>query len=106
MATAQEDFTTRVPSRISERGEEARVGRLLVFQIEGKDGGTWTVDLRDDLGVRTGDVSEPDCTLRMDAMTWEEVAEDPKAALKLYLDQRITVEGDISAALQIQEILG
>ena len=51
MPDAQTDFTQSLPSKISANQEQFKsIGAVFLFKISGDGGGTWTIDLKDDVG--------------------------------------------------------
>lgn len=107
MADAKTSFETEIPKRISADVAKAKsIGAVFVFKISGDGGGTWTVDLKNDVGVRSGETAGADCTLELSHADWQTISENPSAAMGLFFQGRIKVAGNPMLATKLQEILG
>lgn len=107
MADAQTSFETAIPGRINADLAKAKsIGAIFVFKITGDGGGTWTVDLKNDVGVRAGEADGADCTLELSHEDWQTISENPSAAMGLFFQGRIKVSGNPMLATKLQEILG
>lgn len=106
MADAQSDFSTRLPAKITGDLEKAKaVGAVFVFKITGDGGGTWTIDCKNDIGVREGAAEGADCTLELSAEDWKSISENPGAAMQLYFTGKLKVSGNAMLATKLQQIL-
>lgn len=107
MADAQSDFTTRLPNKIAGDLDKAKaIGAVFVFKINGDGGGTWTIDLKNNPGVRQGAEEGADCTLECAADDWKTISENPGAAMQLYFTGKLKVSGNAMLATKLQQILG
>lgn len=107
MPDAKTDFEQNIPRKISADPEKAKtVGAIYLFKIAGDDGGTWTVNLKDDPGVKEGDQGNAECTLEMSADDWKSISENPQAAMQLYFQGKLKVSGNAMLATKLQQILG
>ncbi len=107
MADAQTDFTTRLPNKVSGDPEKAKaIGAVFVFKINGEGGGTWTIDCKNDIGVREGADPAADCTLELAAEDWKTISENAGAAMQLYFTGKLKVSGNAMLATKLQQILG
>jgi putative sterol carrier protein len=106
MADAQTDFSTRLPNKISADLEKAKaVGAVFVFKINGDGGGTWTIDCKNDIGVREGADPAADCTLELSSEDWKTISENAGAAMQLYFTGKLKVSGNAMLATKLQQIL-
>ena len=107
MPDAKSSFETGIPERINADPDRAKsIGAIFVFKITGDGGGTWTVDLKNDVGVREGEAEGADCTLELNHDDWKSITENPSAAMGLFFQGRIKVSGNPMLATKLQEILG
>jgi putative sterol carrier protein len=106
MADAQSDFSTRLPNKITGDVDKAKaVGAVFVFKITGDGGGVWTIDCKNNVGVRPGE--EPaDCTLELTAEDWKAISTNPGAAMQLYFTGKLKVSGNAMLATKLQQIIG
>ena len=107
MPNAQTDFTKTLPEKIAGDPDNAKeIDAIFLFKISGDDGGTWTVDCRDDLGVHDGEHGEADVTLELTNEDWEAISENPAMAMQLYFQGKLKVTGNAMLATKLQGILG
>ena len=106
MADAKTDFETNIPAKISGDPDKAKsVGAIYLFKINGDNGGTWTVNLKDDPGVKTGDQGNAECTLEMAEDDWKTISENPQSAMQLYFQGKLKVAGNAMLATKLQQFL-
>ncbi|MCX7807303.1 MAG: SCP2 sterol-binding domain-containing protein [Deltaproteobacteria bacterium] len=106
MADAQSDFTTRLPSKIASNPDEAKaIGAVFLFKITGEGGGVWTVDCKNNIGVRPGDEGGADVTLEMAAEDWVKISTNPSAAMQLYFTGKLKITGNAMLATKLQKLL-
>ena len=67
--------------------------------------GTWTVNLKDELGVTEGDAGNSECTLELSSENWTKISDEPAEAMNLYFAGELKVEGNAMLATKLQEIL-
>ena len=107
MADAKTDFTTKIPGKISGNPDAARaIGAVFLFRISGDQGGVWTLNLKDNLGVQEGEHGPADCTLELTNDDWKTMSENPGAAMQLYFQGKLKVSGNAMLATKLQSILG
>lgn len=106
MADAKTDFTTNIPEKIGANPDAAKeIGATFLFRIAGDQGGTWTVNLKDDVGVKDGEHGEPDVTLELSDEDWKTMSEDPSAAMNLFFQNKLVIKGNVALATKLQAIL-
>ena len=107
MPDAKTDFTKNLPEKIAaDPDETAEIDAVFLFKISGDDGGTWTVNCRDDVGVHEGEVGEADCTLELTDEDWQQISDNPQMAMQLYFQGKLKVSGDAMKATKLQQLLG
>ncbi|MGC4091407.1 MAG: SCP2 sterol-binding domain-containing protein [Polyangiaceae bacterium] len=103
MTTASEKMQ-QLHTRILERKAEASaIGAVYRFVLDGDGGGTFVVNLKDDVGVKEGDGPAP-CTIRMSVQDGIDLFEGRANGQALFFSQRLKVEGDIALALKLQAL--
>lgn len=106
MPDAKTSFEKDIPERITADPEKAKaVGAIFLFKITGDEGGTWTVNLKDDVGVTEGDAGNSMCTIETSSENWVQISENPANAMQLYFSGELKVAGDAMLATKLQEIL-
>ena len=108
MPDAKTDFTTNIPAKIAANPDKAKeIGATFLFKISGDDGGTWYLDLKENVGVSAGDAEglAPDCTLELTDEDWKTMSENPGAAMQLYFQGKLKVSGNAMLATKLQQIL-
>ena len=106
MSHVKKDFEERLPAKIAAKPDKAKaIGAIFVFQISGDDGGTWTVDLKNDVGIREGAEEGADCTFKMSDEDWVTMSRSPSKAMKLFFTGRVKVEGNMMVATKLSNFL-
>jgi len=107
MADAKTFFETTLPQKISNDPAKAKmVGAVYLFVIDGDGGGTWTVDLKNEPGVKSGDAGGAECTLKLDVESWNALQTNPQSGMQLYFQGKLKVTGNAMLATKLQQILG
>jgi putative sterol carrier protein len=107
MSDPKTSFEQEIPARIEKDPDKSKsVGAIFLFKVSGDDGGTWTVDLKENPGVREGDEGKADCTIELSSDDWRTVSENPSEAMKLYFSGKLKVSGNAMLATKLQQILG
>lgn len=103
MATAKE-LVDRIGAKIAGRRDLATsVGAVYKFVLEGADGGTYLLDLKDKLAVTPGD-GPAGCTIRMTAGDFVDLFEGRANGQALFFSGKLKVEGDMGLALKLQTL--
>jgi hypothetical protein len=97
---ARELFEVRLPALLRESPGRARaVAGVLLFELSGEGGGTWTVDLASPVPTVTpGALPTAACAIRASAADFHTMLSAPSEVLALYRDGRIQVSGDENLA--------
>ena len=105
--TARELFEDVLPRLLRENPERAReFGGIIAFDLKGKGGGVWTVDARSlSPTVTSGKAAAVVCTVTAEAVDFEAMLAEPKAALPLYQQGKIRVVGDSALAAAFHRLL-
>ena len=106
MPDAKTWFEKDIPEKIKADPDKAKeVDAIFLFNITGDGGGTWTVNLKDDLGVTEGDAGNAECTIEVSDENWQEISDNPAQAMQLYFNGELKVTGNAMLATKLQEIL-
>lgn len=107
MPDAKTDFETNLPEKISaDPDTTAQINAVFLFKITGDDGGTWTVNCKDEPGVHEGEHGEADCTLELTSEDWKSISDNPSSAMQLYFQGKLKISGDAMKATKLQQLLG
>ena len=103
MTTANE-LIDRIRERIAGQRELlTSVGAVYKFVLEGADGGTYLLDLKESLAITTGD-GPAGCTVRMTTGDFVDLFEGRANGQALFFTGRLKVEGDMGLALRLQTL--
>lgn len=107
MPDAVVSFREIIPANLRRDPARARaVGAVFVFRISGEGGGTWTLDLKDTLGVTEGETAaDPDCILEVSNEVWRKMSDHPTTAMQHYFGGQVRVTGNALLALQLQPVI-
>lgn len=103
MTTAAEKMKQLHDRILEKKAQAAAVGAVYKFVLDGEGGGTWIVNLKDDVGVKEGDGQAP-CTIRMSGQDAVDLFDGRANGQALFFSQRLKVEGDIALALKLQAL--
>lgn len=107
MPDAKTSFSKDIPRVLERDVKRARgVDGIIVFKISGKQGGIWTLNLRDEVGVEEGAAADPDCTIELSDSDWERITRHPGAAMQLFLEGKLRISGNAVVATRLQSVLG
>ena len=106
MADPKTDFESNIPQRIAKNPDGAKnIGAIYLFHITGDGGGTWTLDLKGDPGVKSGDTGSADCRIEVSSDDWRSMSDNPGSAMQLFMSGRLKVSGNMMLATKLQQIL-
>lgn len=102
--TPAELFGERVPRALEANPDKAReVDAVFRFKITGDGGGDWTVDLTADPPTCTESDGDggAQCTIEVSADDFREMLTDSSAGMRLYLEEKLKIEGDATVAKRL-----
>jgi putative sterol carrier protein len=103
MTTAKE-LIEKIGTKISGNASvAANFGAVYKFVLEGADGGTWLVNLKDAPGVRSGDGAS-DCTISLAASDFVDLVEGRANGQQLYFQGKLRIDGNLGLALKLQNL--
>ena len=98
-------FNEKLPKQIEADPAKAKeVGAIYLFNVTGDGGGAWTVNLKDEVGVKEGDAGNAECTIEIADDDLVKVLEDPTAGMQLFFEGKLKVTGDPMLATKLQEV--
>lgn len=102
-----EKLFDQLARRIDERPElREEVGAVYQFDVSGDDGGSWTVNLRDEpIGVQTGASDDADCVITVGQSDLAGILDgsvDPQMA---FMMGRVKVAGNFMLATRLRALL-
>ena len=100
-----EEIFEKMEQKLLERKEQlSDVGALVKFDITGKEGGKWIVDLNDDtLGVRMGD-EEANCTFSASDDNFVKLIKREMKPETAILTGKVKISGDFMLAMQLSKL--
>ena len=103
MATARE-LIERIGTNISSNpGVASNFGAVYKFVLDGADGGTWLVNLKDAPGASSGD-GPSDCTISLSASDFVDLVEGRANGQQLYFQGKLRIDGNLGIALKLQNL--
>ena len=104
--TPQKIFEEQIAARIQEDPASAKeLNAIYLFDLEGDDGGQWTLDFTVP-EVRGGLADDGNVTIRMDAADFVDMVEGRLQGPAAFMTGKLRVEGDISLAMKLGQVLG
>lgn len=92
-------FGTRLPKILQDSPQRAReLGAIYLMRISGENGGTWTVDLKNDPpSVKEGDAGNSDCVVEMSDLDFENLLADKSQGMQMFLEGKIQISNPMLA---------
>ena len=102
--TSGADKMAYAKARIESQPEAARqIGATYKFMLAGEGGGTWVMNLQEDVKVEEGD-GEAQCTIKMQGSDFVDLLEGRASAQQLFFSGRLRIEGDMGLAMRLQKL--
>jgi putative sterol carrier protein len=103
-ATTVKDILERIAGLDPEKLQG--LNAVILFDLSGEGGGKWTVTVADGTAkLEEGETASPDVTLAMDGQDLVALANGALNAVNAFMQGKIKVTGDMSLAMQLQNIL-
>lgn len=103
MASAKEMMEAAGAKIAAQKDTLKSIDAVFKFDLEGEGGGTYLVNLKDDVGVKEGD-GPADCTIRMSASDYVDMLSGSANPQMLFFQGRLKIEGDIGLAMKLQNL--
>ncbi|MDY6875264.1 MAG: SCP2 sterol-binding domain-containing protein [Chloroflexota bacterium] len=85
----------------------AGMDAVILFDLSGEGGGQWTATVANgQLSIAEGTTAAPTMTLKMTAADLAAMLNGDLNAMAAFMQGRIKVEGDMSAAMRLQSLFG
>ncbi len=105
MATAKELMEEAAAKAVANAdAAKANVGAIYKFVLDGDGGGTWVMNLKDNVGITEGD-GEAQCTIKMAAADYVAMVEGKANGQQLFFSGKLKIEGDMGLAMKLQKAM-
>ncbi|MCB1214419.1 MAG: SCP2 sterol-binding domain-containing protein, partial [Deltaproteobacteria bacterium] len=104
----QEIFEKKIPEKLQNNADKIQgINAVYEFQINGDQGGTWSIDLRDGKKeVVSGSTGAAGATITMAANDFDELISGSLNPQMAFMTGKLKVAGDMGLALKLGNILG
>jgi putative sterol carrier protein len=104
---AQKIFGEILPEKLEGNDKARSADAVYVFDIDGDNGGTWTVDLTTDSDfVTEGGSDDADCTISMKEDDFVKLWEGKLPGAQAFMMGKLKIQGDMGLAMKLQNFLG
>lgn len=100
-------FKESIPARFNnpdEREKMLALDAVFRFNLSGDEAGSWYVDFKN--GECGDGDREGDCTINMDSADFVDLYNGDAQGAMLFMQQKLSIEGDMGLALKLMEIIG
>ena len=105
--TATKIFGEDLPSSLEANADSVTsVNAVYQFNIDGDNGGTWTVDLTKEKDfVSEGAADDPDCTVSMKEGDFVDMWEGKLPGPQAFMMGKLKIQGDMGLAMKLQKFI-
>ena len=105
--TAAEIFNVAMPAKLNATADSVKtVNAVYQFEIDGDNGGTWTVDLTKDSDfVSEGEADSPDCTVQMKESDFVAMWNGSLPGAQAFMMGKLKIKGDMGLAMKLQKFI-
>lgn len=105
--TPKEYFEVKVPENMKTRAEKiANINAVYEFQINGPNGGTWSLDLTVPGGsVSSGSTGKANCTITMEDENFVKMVSGQLNPQMAFMTGKLKVAGNMGLALKLTNVL-
>ena len=103
MATAKEIMDGANTKLTADPAQAEGSGAVYKYVLEGDGGGTFVMNCKDAPGVTEGE-GDAQCTLRMNAADFVDMAEGRANGQQLFFTGKLKIEGDMGLAMKLQQL--
>ncbi len=105
--TASQIFSEDLPNKLNSNADDVSgVDAVYQFNIDGDNGGTWTVDLTKDSDfVSEGEADDPDCVVSMKESDFVDMYSGKLPGPQAFMMGKLKIQGDMSLAMKLQKFI-
>ncbi len=105
--TATQIFNDELPSKLESNADSVKkVDAIYQFNIDGDNGGTWTVDLtKDGDFVSEGESDDADCVVSMKEADFVSMWNGKLPGAQAFMTGKLKIKGDMGLAMKLQKII-
>ena len=106
--TPKQIFEEKIADRLKNNPDvAAKINSSYQFELTGDNGGTWAVDLTKKADfVVAGTIADPKVTITMTSKDFVDLVEGRLNGQMAFMQGKLKLQGDMSLALKLQQILG
>ena len=98
------ELMTAADGKIKEHPDQAKeIAATYKFVLDGDGGGTYVINLKDEVGVTEGD-GDAMCTIKMEAQDYVDMVEGKANGQQLFFTGKLKIEGDMGLAMKLQKL--
>jgi len=106
--SANEILSQTIPARLQNQAEREQMMALdavFQFNLTGDEAGSWYIDLK--AGVcAAGNHDDADCTVTMESSDFVDLYNGDAQGAMLFMQAKLSIEGNMGLAMQLGEIMG
>ena len=105
--TIAQIFGEVLPTKLTDNADARSVNAIYQFNLDGDDGGTWSVDLTKDADhVSEGETEGANCTINMKSGDFINLWTGKLPAPQAYMMGKLKIKGDMGLAMKLQKFIG
>jgi putative sterol carrier protein len=105
--TAAKIFAEDLPNRLASNPSSTAANAVYQFNIDGANGGTWTVDLTKEADfVTEGEAGSADCTITMKESDFVDMWTGKLKGAQAFMMGKLKIQGNMGLAMKLQSFLG
>ena len=105
--TASKIFSDDLPNRLASNPSSTAANAIYQFNIDGANGGTWTVDLTKEADfVSEGEAANAECTITMKESDFVDMWTGKLKGAQAFMMGKLKIQGNMGLAMKLQSFLG
>lgn len=105
--TARKIFEEDLPARLASNPSATASNAVYQFNIDGANGGTWTVDLTQKADfVTEGEADNAECTITMKESDFVDMWSGKLKGPQAFMMGKLKISGNMGLAMKLQSFLG
>lgn len=107
VSSVKDVFEKHIPARLQAKPDVvAKINSVYQFQINGTEGGSWTVDCRQPGGsVQPGTSPDARCTVTVAEQDFLAIVNGKLNPQMAFMSGKLRIQGDVGLAMKLQQIL-